>query len=358
VSYKSNNFLLLLFFAWFNIIDQRETYYKMINLSKFKKSIQKHGIQTDFVEADSWISTGIYSLNFCMSGKFNVGIPNRRSVMFWGPSGTGKSYLVSHAALEAQRQGYHVIYIDSETAANKQYMEKIGLELTKEKFTMISVSSLEDGIRTMSNLFKELLPTDKVFIAFDSLSMALSEKEINDFDKGESKGDMGQQAKKLKQFMKNINVKIGKYDMFFVCTGHAYMNQNIQSGDGLWLFSGGKGVEFIPSISILLTKLKLKDTATSDIIGVRVRAEITKSRYTKLGGKVEIEVPYETGFDPLSGLVEMAEKFGLITKSGAWYTWNNGNEDIKFQKKTFGNYYKDIFKLGGENNPTEENTNV
>jgi len=325
----------------------------MINLNKFKKSIEKHGIQTDFVEADCWISTGIYSLNYCMSGKFNVGIPNRRSVMFWGPSGTGKSYLVSHAALEAQRQGYHVIYIDAETAANKEYMRKIGLDLAEENFTMISVSSLEDGIRTMSNLFKQLTPPDKVFVAFDSLSMTLSEKEINDFDKGESKGDMGQQAKKLKQFMKNINTKIGKYDMFFVCTGHAYMNQNILSGDGLWLFSGGKGVEFVPSISVLLTKLKLKDAATSDIIGVRVRAEITKSRYTKLGGKVEIEVPYETGFNPLSGLIEMAEKSGLVTKAGAWYTWNDGKEDIKFQKKNFCNYYKQVFKLDDEDVPVD-----
>lgn len=325
----------------------------MKNLNKLKAALNKQGIVTELVEPDEWISTGIYSLNYSMTGKFNVGIPNRRATLFWGPSGTGKSFLLANAALQAQKKGYFVVYIDSENAAESGYLERIGLDLDEDKFMPVSIGNLEDGIKTMSEIFKSLdkEPNTKIFVAFDSLSMALPEKEISDFDSGELKGDQGQRAKKLKLFISNINAKIGKYDMFFVATGHAYQNQDIRNGEGVWIFSGGKGVEFIPSISVLLTKLKLKEA--TDIVGVKIRTEITKSRFTKLGGKVEIEVPYETGFDPLSGLLDMAVERELVTKNGAWYTVVVDGEEKKFQRKDFGKYYEKIFNFGSEDLPED-----
>ena len=162
----------------------------MKNLKQFRTELNKNGITTEFIEPNHWFDTGIYALNFVMSGTFKHGIPNRRSTLFWGPSGTGKSYLVANAAKNAQKDGYFVVYIDSESGADRAYMTKVGLDLSADKFLGISVGSLEEGITTMSGLFQKVETTDKIFVVFDSLSMALPEKEISDFDSGEITGDL------------------------------------------------------------------------------------------------------------------------------------------------------------------------
>jgi RecA/RadA recombinase len=325
------------------------------NFKDFEKNLAKHNIKVGFAQPDHWISTGIYALNFLTNGRFNVGIPNRRSTLLWGPSGSGKSYILSNLCKQAQDDGYHVVYIDTETAMDDVYLAKIGVNLSKDVFTPIQIATIEEATATMSDLFQSLTPTDKVFVAFDSLSMAISEKESDDFEKGDMKGDQGQLAKKLKLFFKNVNSKIGHYDMFFVTTAHAYQNQNqyTQSTQGQWIISGGRGIEYIPSTSIFLERSPLKDE-DKDIVGIVSNAQITKARFAQYGTKVKIEIPYATGFDPLSGLLEMTEEAGLVTKNSAWYTYQGENGPVKFQKSSFSEHYRNILDFDSQEAAPEE----
>jgi len=314
----------------------------MKNLKAFKNKLNKKDISTEFVSPDEWISTGNMALNFYMTGDFSRGIPNRRSVMYWGPKGSGKSYLASLAAKNAQEKGYHVIYVDTERAAEEGFMEKVGLDLSEDKFTPVPVASIEDATEVMSQLFQSLDPDEKVFVAIDSLSMLLSEKEITDFDKGDSKGDMGQQAKKLKLFMKNINNKVANFDMFLVITGHAYANQDLLNGKGTHIFSGGEGVEYIPSISVFVNRLKLKEG--KEIKGIRIKAEINKTRFTQAFQKLELNVPYDTGIDPYDGLLDLACDAELVDNSTkGWYKINVDGEEVKFRAKDFNQYVNKVF---------------
>ena len=98
----------------------------MKNLEKFKKALNKDGILTEFKAPTEWISIGNYALNFKLTGDFKRGIPNKRSFILYGPKGSGKSYILSLAAKNAQDKGYHVIYIDTETATEESYMSKVG----------------------------------------------------------------------------------------------------------------------------------------------------------------------------------------------------------------------------------------
>jgi len=322
------------------------------NQKVFKSALNKKGITTEFVAPDNWISTGNYALNFKASGMFKKGIPNRRIVMYWGPKGAGKSYLLSLAALEAQKAGYQVVYIDTETAAESEYMKRVGLDLSEDKFTPIAVTSIEEATSTMSLLFQNIDKNDKIFVAFDSLSMMVSEKEIGDFGKGIMKGDQGQMAKKLKLFMKQVNRNVKQHDMFFVATGHAYPNQDLMNGKGTHLFSGGESTEFIPSISIFVNRLKLKDG--TDISGIRIKGEVNKTRFTQAFQKFELNVPWDGGLSPIDGLLDMAVDAELVTQSGAWYKFTHNKKEIKFQRKNFGDYYNMIFDFDSMEEMPEE----
>lgn len=326
-----------------------------MSLESLRKEMAKAGVTMGFATPTEWLSTGTYAMNFIMSGRFDVAVPNKRMTLLWGQSGSGKSYFATKLAKEASLKGYHIYYLDSETAADEQYMERLGIDPTIENIDVFQTPTIEKATETMSAIFRSLdKEKDKAMIIIDSLSNLLTEKEAGEFDKGIQKGDMGQQAKKLKLFVKNMNSKVGQYDAFILGIGHAYRNQDLMNGEGLWKFSGGDGVEFIPSISVNLNKFKLKEKNSSTVIGVRIKVKVTKSRYTKLGGELDLEVPWETGEDPLSGLLDMAKDAGLVNQAGAWYNYELNGDLIKFQSKNFKDHYLNLFDFCDGDSPVDE----
>ena len=326
----------------------------MSKAEALRKALDKSNIVTGVNDPDVWLSTGIHSLNFDMTGTFDKGIPNRRSVLFWGESGTGKSWIVNNLAKEAQDKGYTIIYLDTEHALHTDFLTKIGVDVDGDKFVPVNVSTISDATKALSTILKTYVPEDKIFIVIDSVSNLETDADSKNFDKGDAKGDQGQLAKQLKKMIKSFNAKMGNRDMFLVCAGQAYQNQNLLNGEGLWIFSGGKGFQFIPSISVLLTKKKLKDdTDEKEVVGVKINTEITKSRFAKLGSKTTIELDYEKGYEAHAGLLEVAERVGLVKKNGGWYSYTKDGELIKFQRGKFGDHYKIIFDMDATSDPSE-----
>lgn len=318
----------------------------MSKLDSLRKKLEKKQISMEMNEPTAWISTGNAALNYRLSGRLDVGIPNKRSVLYWGESGTGKTFLTSNACKEAQALGYKIIYIDSEESISEHYMEKIGINLDDEWFLPISVDTIEECIDALATIFEDMGENDKFILIIDSLAGLLSEKEADEFSKGTAKGDMGQMAKKLKLMVKNVNKKISNYDAFCIMVTHAYMNQDMLNGEGRWICSGGKGMQFFPSFSIKLEKAKLKDGEDkTKVNGVRIKAEVTKTRFTSPNQKCELKVPYDTGLDFTDGLLDILVEDGVVDKNGAWYNFEYKGEVIKFQGSKLPEHYDKIMEL-------------
>ena len=241
------------------------------------KSLRKDLTKKDYVlgisNPDTVITSGNYALNFLLTGKFKQGFPNRRPIILYGLQGSGKSYLACLAAKHAQDKGYFVVYLDTERALHSEYVEKVGIDQDEDKFLVVNVTTLEETAAFMSHMFKTYPPEEKIFYIADSLSMLDTEGNQEAFEKaGEMKNDMGLFAKKLKQFMKNMNKHIGARDNFFIGTAHAYMNQDVRNGKGSLIVSGGEGFLFVPSIVVQISKLKLK--AGTVVAGINVKMDI------------------------------------------------------------------------------------
>ena len=73
-------------------------------------------------------------------------------------------------------------------------------------------------------------------------------------------------------------------------------------------------------VVIAMRKLKLKVDAdgnkTSDVHGIRAACKVMKTRYAKPFESVQVEIPYETGMSPHSGLVDFFEAKGILKKTG------------------------------------------
>lgn len=316
----------------------------MSNLNKLRKQLLKKNFITEMNEPDAWISTGSALMNYRLTGRFDVGIPNRRSILFWGESGTGKTYLTSNACKQAQDLGYMVIYIDSEGSISEDYMTKIGMDLSPERFMPILVDTIEECTAALSEIWSILDKDDKFILVIDSLAGLLSEKELKEFEAGETKGDMGQTAKKFKLMIKNINKQVSRYDSFCILVTHAYLNQDILNGQGRWICSGGKGFQFFPSMSIMLEKRKLKEGGEK-INGVLIRGEVSKTRFTAPFQQFELKVPYDRGLEFTDGMLDVLLETGVISKNGAWYSYEVDGETKKFQGSKFDEHFTDIMKL-------------
>lgn len=315
----------------------------MSKASDLRKSLNKKGIATEMNEPTEWISTGNAAMNFRMTGRYDIGLPNKRSLLLWGESGTGKTFLASNMVKAAQDKGYAIVYLDSEDSISEDYMKKINIDLSEDMFIPVLVDTIEETTAAIAEIFTTMGENDKFMLVIDSLAGLLSEKEEGEFDKGQAKGDQGQIAKRLKLMVKNINRKISDRDAFCIMVTHAYQNQDMYSSEK-WICSGGKGMQFFPSFSIRLDKAKLKDESKKVINGVRIKGEVTKTRFTAPFQKFELDVPYDKGLDFTDGLLDILEEEGIVQKNGAWYNYQYQGETVKFQASKFEDHYERIME--------------
>jgi recombination protein RecA len=287
-------------------------------LEKFKKEITKLStVSVGIQETVHWLSTGNYALNRALSGDFKKGIPLGKLTLFAGPSGSGKSFIASNIALQAQKEGYHVVYMDSEHAIDVDYLRKIGVKIAPENLTYISVTTIEDVNSVLSEFFqgyikaygKDNMAAQKTLIVLDSLAMLSSTTEMDNYTQGVIKGDQGQLAKRRKAMLRLALGYLGRLPISMVITDHVYP-QDIMLGDGAWAITNS--TKFSCSIIGIVTKLKLKEEG--EVTGVRMRFETYKSRFAKLGTKVELEVPYNKGMSEFSGLLELLQDMKVISK--------------------------------------------
>ena len=180
----------------------------------------------------------------------------------------------------------------------------------------------------------------KVLFVIDSLGMLLTPTDVDQFDKGDMKGDMGRKPKALTALVRNTVNMIGAYNVGMVCTNHTYASQDMFDPDDK--ISGGQGFIYASSIVVAMKKLKLKEdedgNKISDVRGIRAGCKVMKTRYSKPFEAVQVKIPYDRGMDPYSGLLEMFEKNGIILKDGnkLKYTTLAGEEIKEFRKQWTG----------------------
>jgi recombination protein RecA len=299
---------------------------KAFDISKFRKSITKSidGLGIGFNDPTDWISTGNYALNYLISGDFNKGVPLGKVTVFAGESGAGKSYICSGNIIKhAQEQGMYVILVDSENALDEAWLHALGVDTSEQKLLKLNMAMIDDVAKTISEFMKEYktMPLEerpKILFVIDSLGMLLTPTDVNQFEAGEMKGDMGRKPKALTSLVRNCVNMFGSYNVGLVCTNHTYASQDMFDPDDK--ISGGQGFIYASSIVVAMRKLKLKTDAdgnkTTTVNGIRSACKIMKTRYAKPFESVQVEIPYSTGMAPTSGLVDLFEAKNVLTKSG------------------------------------------
>ena len=261
------------------------------------------------VKEKSFISTGCYLLDAALSAKLvGGGILGGRIFGLLGESGAGKSFIAYSICKSAQRDGYSIIYIDTENSIDLEGITKFGIDNSSDKLRLIRSNKVEDINISLTQLLDELKEAKlggydipKILIVLDSIGMMSSNKEKEDLLKGAMKQDMTR-AKGLNALFRSISSDLGYLDIPMVCCNHTYLSQDLFPKE---ISKGGMGLVYSASVLGFLSKSKLKDGNEDDMdlgqSGITVLFKTQKNRLAK-PKKIRFDISFLNGLNKYSGL--------------------------------------------------------
>ena len=290
-----------------NIEDDQQSIFSII--SAVDKSAEILAESKTAVIKD-YINTGSYILNACMTGSIFKGVPSGRVLTLAGEPGTGKSFLAVSICREAQKKGYTPVYMDSEGAIDREFVERLGCDATK--FVIKQVTTIGEVSTFMANLLQKVnqCPEDsrpKLIFVLDSLGNLTSAKELTDTLEANAKRDMTKQQEVKALFRTNATALAKAQAPMIVCS-HIYKTMDLFSKN---VVSGGSGIQYNSSLTLMLSTAKLDDKESEKIAkgkigdftktGVTVTAKPEKSRFT-IPQKVKFQIPFFKAPNPYVGL--------------------------------------------------------
>jgi RecA/RadA recombinase len=304
-------------------------------------------------EEHSLIGTGIYILNAMLSGSLFGGIQSNRITVFAGDSGVGKSFLAYGACREAQKDGWNIIYIDTEFSIQRKQLPSYGIDISEDKFMLVRSNVIEDLKIMLTKILDSLkeqkktgVDIPKTMLVLDSVGMLASRKEVEDAKDGKEKADMTR-AKSLNSLFRIISSDLGYLDIPMIVTNHTYETMDLFPQA---IMKGGKGLYYSASSIAFLTKAKLKTGNEDDMdvgqSGIVVTAKSMKNRLAK-PKKVKFEIDFTRGSNPYKGLQafcrgEYFDQIGIA--QGKWEDFKTPVVDEDTGEEKYGE-----FKAGAGN---------
>lgn len=248
------------------------------------------------------------------------GLPRGRVVEIYGPESGGKTTQAVAAVVAAQRikraDGSPSIaaFIDAEHALSEQYAADMGVD--RNRLLISQPDSGEQGLRIAEKLAASGLVD---IIIIDSVAALVPQAEID----GEI-GDqhVGRQARLMSAALRTITATMSKR------TCVVFINQlrekvGVQFGNPETT-PGGKALKFYSSVRLDVRRIETLKSGT-EAIGNRVRVKVVKNKLASPFKVAEYDIIFGKGISAEGAVLDMGVDYGVVTKSGAFYTYNGAS---------------------------------
>ena len=252
------------------------------------KKFKNTGYQTAFFldgdtkapsEVRGWVGSGSSMLDLAISNRKEGGFPVGRITEITGLEASGKSLLAAHALANCQKEGGLAVYIDTENAVSREFLEAIGLDL--EKMLYVPLETIEDIFEAIESIVESVRKSNKdrlVTIVVDSVMGASTKIEMaKEFDKD---GYATSKAIILSKGMRKLTNMIGREKICLIFTNQLRTRLGVAFGDP-YTTSGGKAIPFHASVRLRLKsvgQIKVKKDGVDQAIGIQTRCQVVKTR--------------------------------------------------------------------------------
>ena len=247
---------------------------------KADKKVLKH-IPVKSTDPLEYAHAGSITLNLLISGKVNGGIALTRGLCMLGaPKAHGKTLIAMIACGNAQKKGYHVVWVDTEYAFDEDQAKMFGMSVDPQDLTIIQGNKLEECQGAIMNAFNNFeYGVDKAMMVIDSLGTLVTSKTVDDAEEVADKADMTV-AKKKNTLSKIILGISGDLNVPVIMINHLY---SAMSQYDTGVVSGGSGGQYASGTILKITsKAKEKASSTDNtIVGNALTMIVDKGRFSQ-----------------------------------------------------------------------------